>query len=46
MHPERYPDEQLIAVDLLDVAGRLGEGWTGPSPDQAPYLVKCLPTRP
>ena len=28
MHPERYPDDQPIAIELPDVAGLLGKGWT------------------
>ncbi len=28
MHPERYPDEQPVAVDLPDPAARLGQGWS------------------
>ncbi len=28
MHPERYPDDVPVAVELPDVAGLLGEGWT------------------
>jgi hypothetical protein len=27
MHPERYPDDEPVVVDLSDVAGRLGKGW-------------------
>ena len=28
MHPEKYPDEQPVAVELPDVAALLGDGWT------------------
>jgi hypothetical protein len=27
MHPEHYPDEQPVAVELPDVAALLGDGW-------------------
>jgi hypothetical protein len=43
MHPERYPDDQPISVELPDVAGRLGKGWVaGPQTSMGELRLSIL----
>jgi hypothetical protein len=43
MHPERYPDDQPITIELPDVAGLLGKGWTtGPGSTMGELRLSIL----
>jgi hypothetical protein len=43
MHPQRYPDELPVVVELPDVASRLGEGWsTGPASTMGELRLSIL----